>query len=424
MVSLTFLSTWLSIIGVIFLLFGWKTVRALAYPFVVLAFMIPLPPFINNLLTFKIKLLSSYLSAKIMQAAGLSVFLEGNIIDIGVMQLQVVDACSGLRYVFPLLLMGLVVAYLFHKRWWERGIIILITIPISIFANALRIAMTGLLAVITSKETAEGFFHGFSSWLIFIFSLAFLAILSIGLKLTDRIKANGKDAVNNNQGRHCRGEKNKRLRPAFLWIAAIIFVVAWGLHSNLAADQIVQDRKTFEEFPMEMGPWMGEKILLRDEIRDSLWADDYIQIQYRNRVSHMMIILFIPYYEVQGVRNTAHSPVSCLVGSGYAPISRRIIVREMPDFLGTVKIRQMVLEKEGRRLLSNYWFQQRGRWIASEYLNKWYLFWDSITKGRADGALVRIEMPLQQGQEVDAAQTMVDEFTRLLAEVLPEYVPG
>jgi EpsI family protein len=105
-------------------------------------------------------------------------------------------------------------------------------------------------------------------------------------------------------------------------------------------------------------------------------------------------------------------------------MSRKIISREMPEPLGKVQIKQMILEKEGSRLLSNYWFQQRGRWIVSEYMNKWYLFWDSITKGRADGALVRIEMPLHKGQDVDAAQAIMDEFTLRLGEVLPEFIPG
>lgn len=209
-----------------------------------------------------------------------------------------------------------------------------------------------------------------------------------------------------------------------MWIASIIFVIVWGLHANLAANQIIQDRKTFDEFPMEMGPWRGEKILLRDEILNSLWADDYIQVQYQNSVNHAVLVLFIPYYAVQGVRNTAHSPVSCLVGSGYAPVKRGIISREMPEPMGNVQIRQMVLEKDGSRLLSNYWFQQRGRWIVSEYMNKWYLFWDSITKGRADGALVRVEMPIHKGQDVNEAQAILDEFTLRMEEVLPKFVPG
>jgi len=80
--------------------------------------------------------------------------------------------------------MGLVFGYLFHKRWWERVIMALATIPISVFANALRIAITGYLTINVSPQVAEGFFHGFSGWLIFMVSLMFLAIVSWLVKLS------------------------------------------------------------------------------------------------------------------------------------------------------------------------------------------------------------------------------------------------
>ena len=91
---------------------------------------------------------------------------------------------------------------------------------------------------------------------------------------------------------------------------------------------------------------------------------------------------------------------------------------------GQVNINQMILEKGGGLLLTNYWFQQRGRIIQSEYWNKWYLFQDSLTKRRTDGALVRLEMPLREGQGVEDAQAMLDSFTVELMEVLPEFVPN
>jgi EpsI family protein len=84
----------------------------------------------------------------------------------------------------------------------------------------------------------------------------------------------------------------------------------------------------------------------------------------------------------------------------------------------------MVFEKNSLRVLANYWFQQRGRIIISEYANKWYLFRDSLLNRRSDGALVRIEMPLSQGQEVAAAQALMNSFAKELMKVLPRYVPG
>ena len=84
----------------------------------------------------------------------------------------------------------------------------------------------------------------------------------------------------------------------------------------------------------------------------------------------------------------------------------------------------MVFERGRDFLLSNYWFQQRGRVIASEYWNKWYIFWDAITKRRTDGALVRLEMPLRRGQDLETAQAAMDALTQDLMKILPAYVPN
>ena len=414
---------WVTVIGVALLLAGIKMVKALAFPFLILAFIVPFPPFLNRLFTFKLKLISSALSIGMMRLGGLSVFGEGNIIDLGVTQLQIVDACSGLRYVYPLLLMGFVLAYLFHKKWWERAIVVVATVPISVFSNALRIAITGYLTTKVSPQAAESFFHGFSGWLIFMVSLMFLAILSLLLKNAGSRLSNVHPKMRETRSPSPFFDLSN-IRQSYLWIASVLFVAFWGLNMAFASAQIKPPRKTFKEFPSVIGEWHGEKSYLREEIMGYLWADDYVQIQFNNTRTGDMIILFVPYYEYQGTMHTAHSPVACLIGGGFAPRSRRIIQRDFPEPFGEVNIRQMVLEKNRQLLLCNYWFQQRGRLIVSEYWNKWYLFQDSLTKRRTDGALVRLEMSLRDGHNVETAQSVLDSFTRELMQILPEYVPG
>ena len=107
-----------------------------------------------------------------LQTYGMSAYREGNIIDLGFTQLQVVDACSGLRYLFPLLILGVLLAYFYRVALWKKLIIILSTIPLTIFTNSLRIALTGIIYEIWGAKEAEGFFHGFSGW--FIFMTAFI----------------------------------------------------------------------------------------------------------------------------------------------------------------------------------------------------------------------------------------------------------
>jgi exosortase D (VPLPA-CTERM-specific) len=422
--TLTYLALWVAVIGVALLLAGGRMVKALAFPFLILAFIVPLPPFLNKLFTFKLKLISSALSVEMMHLGGLSVFREGNIIDLGLTQLQVVDACSGLRYVYPLLLTGLVSGYLFHRRWWERVIMALATIPISVFANALRIAITGYLTINVSPQAADGFFHGFSGWLIFMVSLVFLAIVSWLLKLSKSRLAGQEPAQKKETNPNADSFDPRNIRQSYLWIASALFLAFWGVSTVLTSAHIKPPRKTFEEFPTVIGDWQGERSYVSEKILDFLWADDYVQIHFSNTRTGDMILFFVPYYEYQKTRHTAHSPVSCLLGGGFASRSREIIQSNFPPPFGEVEIRQMVLEKDGELLLSNYWFQQRGRIVVSEYRNKWYLFWDSVTKRRTDGALVRLEMPLTAGRDIEAAQAVLDSFTQELMKILPEYVPG
>jgi len=421
--TLVYITIWIVLIGLIMLIMGIEITKALAFPLLILAFIVPLPPFLNRLFTFKLKLISSSVAVKIMQLGGLSVHQEGNIIDLGVRQLQVVDACSGLRYVYPLLLMGLLLGYIFHQRFWKRGVIVLATIPVSVFCNALRIAITGFLTLKVSAKAADTFFHGFSGWLIFMVSFFFLVILSRLLKIIGPSSTREKGDDNKTGTRASLALDLGNVKQSYLWLASVMFLLFWGLNAALAVAQVEPSRQTFDTFPTTIGEWKGKKSYVRPEILEELWADDYIQIEFIHSRTRNVILLFIPYYGYQGTRHTAHSPVSCLVGGGYALRSRKIIEKHFPEPFGKVKIRQMVLEQSNNLLLSNYWFQQRGRIIVNEYLNKWYLFWDSLTKRRTDGALVRLEMAMMEGQSLNVAQSVMDAFTLQLLTVLSHYVP-
>jgi len=416
---LTAFSVWLTILSLTVLVFGRKIAYTLALPFAVLFFIIPLPPFIKNLLTLRLKLMSTELAVKMMQMVGVAVYHEGNIIDLGVTKLQVADACSGLRYFFPLLLIGLILSYLLHEKWWERLTIILITIPVSIVSNSFRIAITGYLTQNFSPKIAEGFFHGFSGIVVFIISVGMILIFSKILKALSK---------SNYQRNVIENPKKVEFpyRPATknLIIASSVFLITWGTQFMINSKEKIPPRKSFDSFPLIFGDWEGRRTYLSKKILNSLWADDYILANFVNRKTGYTLTLFIPYYKYQRQRHTAHAPTSCLLGSGYIPVFKREIVRIFPSPYGKVKITQMLLEKNGKYLLVNFWFQGRGRIICNEFLNKWYIFWDSITKHRSDGALIRIEMPIREGMNIEQAQKIIDEFISHILKFLPFYLPS
>jgi exosortase len=119
---------------------------------------------------------SSALGVGWLQLVGVTAFREGNVIDLGTVQLQVVEACSGIRYLLPLTSLALLCAYLFKDRMWKRVLLVLSSVPISILVNGFRIGVIGVLVEWYGQEASEGFSHLFEGWVLFMASLGLLIL--------------------------------------------------------------------------------------------------------------------------------------------------------------------------------------------------------------------------------------------------------
>lgn len=172
--TLVYGSMWLAIIAALLLLFGLRSLRILGFSFLVLAFAVPLPPFIIRLMTFRLKLLSSALAVRMLEWLSIPAYGEGNIIDMGITKLQIIDACSGLRYLLPSVLLALLIGHLFHTKLWKKIVLFVLSVPVTLVSNAFRIAMTGVLVKYVSAEFGEGFLHDFSGWLVYMVSILLL----------------------------------------------------------------------------------------------------------------------------------------------------------------------------------------------------------------------------------------------------------
>lgn len=165
-----------SIIGVALCFLGWRAVAIIWFPLLYLFFMIPLPDFFLVRLSGEMQLLSSALGVWFIRLFGISVFLDGNVIDMGGFSMQVVEACSGLRYMFPLMSFGMLIAYLYPGPFWQRLVIFLSTIPITIAMNVMRIGLIGVFYEYYGLDVATGLLHDFQGWAVFIVSLVFLLL--------------------------------------------------------------------------------------------------------------------------------------------------------------------------------------------------------------------------------------------------------
>jgi len=156
--TIQFMSLWLLVVGLLWIEQGGARLKKILVPLVFGIAMFPLPSMLASSLTLKLKLISSWLGVTMLHWYGMSAYREGNLIDLGFTRLQVVDACSGLRFFFPLLLLGMLLAYYFRDRLWKRAVLALSAIPISILTNGLRIALVGVMYPFFGPKVAEGFF--------------------------------------------------------------------------------------------------------------------------------------------------------------------------------------------------------------------------------------------------------------------------
>jgi exosortase len=169
--------------GLIVLTCGWNHMRFVLFPWLFLLFMIPIPTIVFNQLTFPLQLLASRAAAFALPLLGVPVLREGNIIQLPAMALEVAEACSGIRSLMSLATLAIIYGYLMETRTAIRVILAIAAIPIAVLANSLRIVGTGLLVQYWDPDKAEGFFHTFSGWLIFVVSLIMLFVLHRALQL-------------------------------------------------------------------------------------------------------------------------------------------------------------------------------------------------------------------------------------------------
>ncbi|HTV58976.1 MAG TPA: exosortase/archaeosortase family protein [Verrucomicrobiae bacterium] len=173
--------------GLIVYFFGWACFRAVLFPWAVLFLAVPIPVILLNKIAFPLQFLASRLASGMLAFLGVPVLREGNVIHLPSLTLDVVEACSGLRSLVSLITLSVFYGYLFEPRPSRRIILILSSIPIAVFANGLRIMGSGLLGEYVSPTLAEGFFHTFSGWLIFVLSLLLLLSIRSVFGLADKI---------------------------------------------------------------------------------------------------------------------------------------------------------------------------------------------------------------------------------------------
>ena len=163
--------------GTIWFVWGRRHARILAFPTLFLLLMIPLPSIVFNQLAFPLQLLASQVGESAIVAAGIPVLREGNVLHLPARTLEVAEACSGIRSLVSLIMLAVVLGYFAEPRPGGRVALAIAALPIAILANAARVAGTGYAAEWLGPRAAEGFFHSFSGWLMFVVAFAGLLVV-------------------------------------------------------------------------------------------------------------------------------------------------------------------------------------------------------------------------------------------------------
>jgi exosortase len=159
--------------GILLSTVGMPVIRALAFPLLLLLFMIRIPLFIYSQITFPLQIFASSVAEKLLSLIGIPVLREGNVLELPSQRLSVVEACSGIRSLISLGFLSLVYGYFFENSNRIRIALFVLTVPIAILANALRVTLTGILSEV-NPQLAEGVYHSLEGWVIFMVAMVSL----------------------------------------------------------------------------------------------------------------------------------------------------------------------------------------------------------------------------------------------------------
>ena len=423
----------IAVLGLSVCFLGWRGTRVIAAPLAILFFMVPLPQFVLRELSQQLQLVSSEIGVALIRAFGISVFLEGNVIDLGSYKLQVVEACSGLRYLFPLLVLGSLAAYFFQGAWWKRALIVVSTVPLTILINSLRIAIIGFTVEHWGSAMAEGLLHDFEGWFMFMICVALLvaemALLArIGSRPASLRAVFGLDFPEPVAAGTPR--RPRALPPPMVAGAlalAIVGALTWWKPSREPVHPV---RTPFALFPMTLpGGWSGRADRLDTDVVATLAVDDYLLADYA-RPGQPPVNLYSAWYDSQSGGASTHSPRTCIPGDGWkivefaeAPV-RYPVIQGGAGSTRVLEVNRAVIQKGEQRQLVYYWFSQRGRSLTDELAVKWYILHDAITLDRSDGALVRLVTPVARGETVADADRRLAGFLGDFQPQLARHVPG
>ena len=205
-----------------------------------------------------------------------------------------------------------------------------------------------------------------------------------------------------------------------LWVTIGILLSALLLLQTMSHGEAIVPRQPLQDLPYSLAAWTGKEQPLQQDVLRVVGVSDYAN-RYYSSSSEPPVQLYVGYYASQRTGDTIHSPKNCLPGSGWDPIHSGYATLYLPNGRKIV-VNESVIQQDQNKQLVFYWYQGRGRVIASEYAGKLCLVADALSRNRTDGALVRLVTPMNDGQ--DKARSRLTDFTQQLFPALDKLIPN
>jgi len=422
----------LLIAGILTYLFGLRVINILAVPFALLLLAIPIPQIIFNRIAFPLQIWASQTAVWGIRVFEVPTLRKGNVIDIlprGATQtisLEVVEACSGIRSLMTLVTLALILGY-FTRRdeggrfanlsgpdFLRTVVLMVLAVPIAVLTNAARVTATGVMTFYYGKQATESTWHDISGFVVYVVALALLVcsnwLLSKAIRTRHLDSFVSESFISNTR-------KIPSIAP--LMVAILIGGIAINWFANRGEAAI--GRKDLTELETTMGEWrqQGNEIRFDPAVEAVLRTTDYTMRQYGS-TDGRTANLYVGYYASQRSGATYHSPQNCLPGAGWVMKDPQLIEIIRSDG-SKFKANRFIVQNGVYNEVMIYWYQGRGRIEASEYLDKVNTIWDSVTRSRSDGSLVRVMTAV--GSDETSAVAAAADLAGKLAENLDAFVP-
>lgn len=428
------------IIGIIVFFFGSRVLWRLTIPLLLVLLAIPIPQLIFNKIAFPLQLLASRLADRGIGFLGIPADRYGNVIDIHslaaneIISLEVVEACSGIRSLMTLITLALLLGYftrerhgrglsdlrqfIFDRDVYRTILLMAAAVPVAILTNAGRVIGTGIVAYYYGRAPVETVWHDISGSLVFVTALALLYGLNLVLKWILRRKAPAAIMPLHGLGGDSQRTVGWR-RIAFIIVSIALCgsVVNWFQNRG----EITVDRRLLAELPSRLGQWeqRNDDIRFDPDTEKVLRATDYVMRDYYGPGKRLNV--YIGYYASQRSGATYHSPLSCLPGTGWEMLEPELLVVTTASGR-RLEVKRMIVQQGDHREYLIYWYQGRGRVNSSEYVDRLFTSFDSLTRRRSDGGMVRIMTPLGKdpARSLDAAIDLTGHLADNIGHFLPD----